>query len=244
MAPFKVCLLATGLLTAQVATAQLSGSPASLPIRVLAPRAGTLLVGGSQTELAWEPSPGGSLPAGDEWEAFVSLDGGRTYTVRITPHLDRSVRRIAWTVPEAQSGDVRLLLRFGDERRETVVEIPTRYRIAGIRAVDTAILRVAARGESARPREAAVAVWVEGNRSGGQQRRVMSLDSSVRPGADSEDRANPSPPIAWSPRSSPLLPPSAAIQSTSSESPPDENNSPRRPGETIDRLLQTSRRNE
>jgi hypothetical protein len=34
----------------------------------------------------------GSLAA-VEWEAFLSLDGGRTYPVRITPHLDLSIRR-------------------------------------------------------------------------------------------------------------------------------------------------------
>ena len=35
----------------------------------------------------------------EEWEAFLSFDGGATYPVRITPHLDLELRRVRWQVP-------------------------------------------------------------------------------------------------------------------------------------------------
>src|SRR5260370_22729535 len=146
------------------ATAPASATPVWAPAGVAAgelisPAPSTRLAGGSTAILEWTTLPGWErLAAREEWEAFLSLDGGRSYAVRITPHLDRDLRRIQWAVPDLPSGDVRLLLRFGDERRDTVVELPQRFAIvAGALgpASPDALSRVSGkRGEAARPREA------------------------------------------------------------------------------------------
>src|ERR1043165_4959627 len=87
-------------------------------IRLVAPRAGATLAAGSTAELEWAPNePFADLPQVEEWEAFLSVDGGATYPVRITPHLDQDLRRIQFQVPSLPTADARILLRFGDERR-------------------------------------------------------------------------------------------------------------------------------
>ena len=71
------------------------GAPA---VQLVAPRAGAALAAGSTAELEWAPA-GPQLAGVEEWEAFLSLDGGETYPVRITPHLDQDLRRVPWQVP-------------------------------------------------------------------------------------------------------------------------------------------------
>jgi hypothetical protein len=183
------------------AVAPAAGMPAAPGlVRLEAPQAGETLRAGETAELAWEPrgpsSRLGALGQAEEWEAFLSFDGGATYSVRITPHLDLALRRVRWQVPAIPTDDARLLLRFGDERRETTVELPQRFAIA--EAPWAAPLfgggaRLAALpGEPALPGRSGVVAWVEGSRQGGALRAVVaapppSLFSSVRtPSAGSE----------------------------------------------------------
>jgi hypothetical protein len=143
-------------------------------VRLAAPQAGEILTGGGTAELAWVPQgPFERLDHVEEWEAFLSFDGGATYPVRITPHLDRDLQRVRWQVPAIPTRDARLLLRFGDERRETYVELPQRFTIAeapwalplfGGAAPTTS------RGEPALPGHPGVVAWVEGSRQGGSLR--------------------------------------------------------------------------
>ncbi|MEZ5313174.1 MAG: hypothetical protein R2862_05705 [Thermoanaerobaculia bacterium] len=65
----------------------------------------------------------------DEWEAFLSLDGGRDYSIRLTPHLDAEVRSFAVTLPDFETEEARLLLRFGDGRNEIEEEMPWTFAI-------------------------------------------------------------------------------------------------------------------
>src|SRR6185436_14051897 len=82
-----------------------------------APRAGEVLRGGATATLAW--SAASSLPPFvEEWEAFLSVDGGRYYGYRITPHLEIDRRRFTFEVPNVETESARILLRAGDERRE------------------------------------------------------------------------------------------------------------------------------
>src|SRR5436305_3006246 len=121
--------LAFAVLAATPAAATVRGEPAL--IRLAAPRAGETLTAGATAELAWTlQEPFKQLEQVEEWEAFLSFDGGATYPVRITPHLDQELRRVRWQVPAIPTADARLLLRFGDERRETYVELPQRFAIA------------------------------------------------------------------------------------------------------------------
>jgi hypothetical protein len=177
-----LCLAWTGL-AAVAAAAPAAGVERSFPVRLLAPGAGVTLAAGATAELEWRPlSPFKRLPDAEEWEAFLSLDGGVTYPVRITPHLDLDLRRVRWQVPPLPTSDARLLLRFGDERRETVVKLPQRFAIAASPVTGRALLPTEparVRGEPALPGGAGVVAWVEGSRRGGSLRQVVAAE---RPG--------------------------------------------------------------
>jgi hypothetical protein len=162
-------------------------------VRLEAPQAGETLRAGDTAELAWEPRGlFGRLDAlgpAEEWEAFLSFDGGATYPVRITPHLDLALRRVRWQVPAIPTDNARLLLRIGDERHETSLELPQRFAIA--EAPWAAPLfgggaRLAALpGEPALPGRPGVVAWVEGSRQGGALRAVVaapppSLEDALR----------------------------------------------------------------
>ncbi|HSS77147.1 MAG TPA: hypothetical protein VLV54_10425, partial [Thermoanaerobaculia bacterium] len=56
------------------------------PVRLVAPWAGAALVAGSTAEIEWAPlTRFGRLPETEEWEAFLSVDGGGApYPVRIS----------------------------------------------------------------------------------------------------------------------------------------------------------------
>ncbi len=160
-------------------------APMAQPVELVAPRSGETLVAGATAEIAWAPLASyAKLRGAEEWEAFLSLDGGATYPLRITPHLDQDLRRFSWQVPPVPTADARLLLRFGDERRETMVELPQRFSIAAspVAAAPTFLLEIQspARGERARldkddDDEAGVVAWVEGSRRGGALRQVVAV---------------------------------------------------------------------
>lgn len=217
------------------------------PVELVAPQPAAPLVAGSTAILEWAPLPGlDRLPAREEWEAFLSLDGGRTYTARITPHLDADLRRFRWQVPGMAANDARILLRFGDERRETAVALPQRFTIvAAPIAVTRGAALAAGPGEAARPRDAGVVAWTEGSRRGTGERQVVVEERELREGwrrsapgrgplAVGVRRSRPSPPA---PRARAAAGPDGAgcIAAAAAR---------RAPLPPIDRMLQTSRRNE
>jgi hypothetical protein len=140
-------------------------------IQLLAPAPAAPLPAGSEAVLEWAPRPGfEGLPAHEEWEAFLSLDGGRSYPIRITPHLDIDLHRAVWEVPAVTSPDVRILMRVGDERHEVAIELPERFSIAQSGTLSPFALAPALSahaGEAARPGDPGVRIWSEGSRSGG-----------------------------------------------------------------------------
>jgi hypothetical protein len=153
------------------------------PVRLLSPRPDATLIAGTTAELAWTPlAPFLDLSEVEEWEAFLSLDGGATYPVRITPHLDQDLRRVRWQVPDLPTPRAAILLRFGDEHRETAVELPVRFAILAstVPSADQGALalarRVMALGETALPGQAGVVAWVEGSRRGGSARQVVAAE--------------------------------------------------------------------
>lgn len=144
--------------------------------RLLAPEDGAELVAGSFAVVQWEEAP----PGAEEWEAFLSLDGGRTYPLRVTPHLDLSIRRFVFQVPPLPTRAARVLLRFGDERREVEVETPQRFSIAAGSAAAWRPTRIAlSRGEKARPGEEGVVFWVHGARDGSGLQQVAASPVSL-----------------------------------------------------------------
>ncbi len=137
-------------------------------LELIAPRAGTVLDGDSETTLVWTAA---SLPSHvEEWEAFLSLDGGKYYGTRITPHLDAGRRSFAWRVPNVASSKARILIRIGDERDERVLEFAQTFTIVP-RVTRTDFSRpesivTDAEGESALPAAPPIVEWVSGDREG------------------------------------------------------------------------------
>lgn len=167
--------LAIAALWAASSATAAAGAVIARPLQLIAPSAAIPMVAGETAELDWGPLDSLlDLPNVREWEAFLSLDDGETYPIRITPHLDRGLRRISWQVPEFPTRAARLLLRYGDEVRENSVEIPHRYVIlpglAGVARIAT-VRHLSSRaygfGEPARPGDPGVVLWVEGSRRGG-----------------------------------------------------------------------------
>lgn len=161
------------------------GFAQATPVRLVAPQTGARLAAGSMADLEWAPAAEIDFPEVEEWEAFLSLDGGATFPVRITPHLDQDVRRIRWQVPPFPGQDARILLRFGDEQHpETAVELPTRFSIAeSPGGLPFSASRSATRGEPALPGHAGVVAWVEGSRRGGALRQRLAEEPTVlKPG--------------------------------------------------------------
>lgn len=146
-----------------------TGAEAAPPVvDLIAPRAGTVLEGGQEAVIAWSAA---SLPDHvEEWEAFLSLDGGRYYAVRITPHLDAGTRSFSWRVPNVAASQVRILIRIGDERAERAVEFPQTFKIVpGFVSFSYDTSQVATTeggGEPALPAAPPIVEWVSGSRSG------------------------------------------------------------------------------
>jgi hypothetical protein len=142
------------------------------------------MLAGSEVILEWEDA---GLPGvSEEWEAFLSVDGGRTWPLRVTPHLDISIRRFAFRVPAFPTRDARLLVRYGDVRTEAELELPQRFAISGDLSRDSlpiALDLASHRGERARPDDPGTVVWIEGSRDGGRLREVVALD----PGSSFEE---------------------------------------------------------
>lgn len=158
-------------------------APPHAPVaRLLSPAHGEVWTAGSPVAIEWQPGPGlEMLPYADEWEAFLSVDGGRTYPLRITPHLDRTLRRFVLEVPRLPTGQARLLLRFGDERREVESEMPAVFTIVDGPVSSSLPPRPALRrGEPARERDGdrGVVAWVEGPRDG---RQAYTMEAGGRP---------------------------------------------------------------
>lgn len=169
MSRFRSAIALAALLFPAVAFA----GPAQ--IRLIAPAAGAALRGGETAAISWEAD---SLPHGaEEWEAFLSIDGGRHYAIRITPHLDIDIHRATWTVPNITARDVRMLLRVGDERRESAIEVPASFSIEarfGLAPVWPAATSSASPGEEARQGDGGVTAWVAGDRHGKRSQLVTA----------------------------------------------------------------------
>ncbi|HET9227709.1 MAG TPA: hypothetical protein VFR31_13635 [Thermoanaerobaculia bacterium] len=171
---------------ALVAYVWMGSAAGAVPLaRVSLPAEGMDLPAGSLAALEWEPLDGYEPERFVEWEAFLSVDGGAHYPLRITPHLDSDLRRILWQVPAIPTDDARLLLRFGDEREEVGVEVPLRFSISGPAALSLvgAITALSSPGEPARPGDSGVVIRIEGSRRGGSIRQVAStLPPGLHPG--------------------------------------------------------------
>jgi len=84
-----------------------------------------VVTAGHSVELRWS-----ALPAdAEELEIVLSLDGGRSYHVRVTPELDAREREYRWRVPDLPAARARLMLRIGGEAGERVGALSREFRI-------------------------------------------------------------------------------------------------------------------
>ncbi len=80
---------------------------------------------GRTVELVW------SAPAGvvEELEILLSVDGGRTFPIRVSPSLDPGTTHWRWHVPNLSAADARLRVRALVGGRETPGEPTSPFRI-------------------------------------------------------------------------------------------------------------------
>jgi len=143
-------------------------------LRVVAPANGATLRGGSFAELRWTSA---RLPSdAEEWEAFLSVDGGKYYAFRVTPHLDIKLRSFTFVVPNVDTRNARILIRTGDEVHELHFESRDSFAIVRDAKAEESLPRVlaSARGEAARDGDPAVIAWVDGARDGSDVTRQAS----------------------------------------------------------------------
>ena len=160
--PFLALLLGTAL--------RVSAAEPPFDVRLVEPAAGTRVVAGSTALLEWDAL---ATPANvDEWEAFISVDGGRTYLSRITPHLDATIHRFRFTVPNLPGAEITVLLRFGDEDEERRFVFPARLRISGV-ALSAAPAATGADAEPFDVHEEGATSWTEGSRDGSSLRSIV-----------------------------------------------------------------------
>lgn len=173
-------------------------------LHLVAPAAGATLRGGSFAELRWSA---GRLPASaEEWEAFLSVDGGEYYAFRITPHLDIGLRRFTFVVPNVETRQARILIRTGDEVQETHFESPVTFSIVRDAGAEKLLARLVhyGRAEAARESDPPVLGWTDGARNG---TGVTEQSSPVvpSPSLDPRPRAESDAPD--------VLPPAACVTS-------------------------------
>lgn len=214
--PLLLSLALLASLAARPASADSSNQ--ELPYaRLTAPAGGVELTPGTVVEIAWE---GLALPPrAHEWEAFLSVDGGRTYPLRITPHLDLAIRRFAFRVPHLPTREACLMLRFGDEKREVGQEMPQRFAISAGRGLwAPPPQRSFLRGEKARRGDRGVVLWTEGSMDGRSVREVAA--SGVVLGLTGI-RPFPVPllPLLWPSPGRQALPPPAVTEAAFSAAP-------------------------
>jgi hypothetical protein len=158
-------------------TQQLNNPATQRPfdVRLVEPAEHAEVVAGSTVPIAWDAR---RVPAGvEEWEAFLSVDGGKTYPVRITPHLDAGIHRFNWIVPSLPGADVSILLRFGDEREEAEFPFARRVHITGTVSRETFRGTTSIRSATKDDHGRTLSQWVEGSRQGSNLRHVVVDDT-------------------------------------------------------------------
>jgi hypothetical protein len=163
-------------------------------LHVTAPSAGTALRGGSFATLQWTAR---TLPQhAEEWEAFLSIDGGRYYAFRITPHLDIDRRQFDFVVPNVDTSNARILIRTGDEKHESLFPLPDRFSIARDASAGAMAPRAivsTGHAEAAREGDPVVVAWADGDRSGSRvtQTSAAASETGIDAGASRKSTSSP-----------------------------------------------------
>ncbi len=85
------------------------------------------VVPGQEIVLRWSDLP----PAVEEVEILLSLDGGRTFPIRVSPQLDVKESAFRWRVPAFGAAQAILRLRLGTAERELEGPVSRVFCISG-----------------------------------------------------------------------------------------------------------------
>jgi hypothetical protein len=93
------------------------------------------------------PAPASSLRAGetttlrfrvaeedadiDEMEVLLSLDGGKTFSLRVTKEMSAGTHELRWRVPNLPTTTARIALRVGGEDGEVIRDVSGEFTIVG-----------------------------------------------------------------------------------------------------------------
>jgi hypothetical protein len=94
----------------------LAASGGQYSATLISPTGGQVLHPGQQVRIQWKDTlPSVRYLTGCEMEVWLSLDGGRTFPMCITPILDPRATQFDWTVPNMPTNAAVLDIRFGCE---------------------------------------------------------------------------------------------------------------------------------
>ena len=109
------------------------GAASALPSRLSSPAPSQSLEPGTIQQISW--SLGVDRDRFDEMELVLSLDGGRTFPLRLTRRIDPRSDGGTWEVPALPAEHARLALRAGSEESagsETILEVSAEFAIAAL----------------------------------------------------------------------------------------------------------------
>jgi len=92
-----------------------SNAAGTYSARLISPTAGQVLHPGQNVKVQWTSVLPHMDLNGCEAEVWLSLDGGRSFTMCITPILDPKAQFFYWTVPNVTTNAAVLDIRFGCE---------------------------------------------------------------------------------------------------------------------------------
>jgi hypothetical protein len=108
-----VFAVALGAAPQLVTTASAGGTYSA---RLISPRVGQVLYPGQHIRVEWKSVlPNLKGLAGCEMEVWLSVDGGRTFLMCISPSLNPKTKFFDWTVPNMPTNAAVLDIRFGCE---------------------------------------------------------------------------------------------------------------------------------
>ncbi len=91
--------------------------PPNFTVRLISPTAGQVLYPGQKVRVEWQisiPDPI-NWPSCEEMELWLSLDGGTTYIMQVSPCMDPRTRFFYWIVPNMPTNAAVLDVRYGCE---------------------------------------------------------------------------------------------------------------------------------
>ena len=108
-------LFAVALIFAPQFVNSSSAASGKYSAQLISPTAGQVLYPGQKARVEWRSVLPPINLAGCEAEVWLSLDGGRSFTMCITPVMDPKAQYFYWTVPNLPTNTAVLDIRFGCE---------------------------------------------------------------------------------------------------------------------------------